>query len=105
MEVRAVGTMLNTVVCWGTNIIISSTFLSLMKGATPSGAFGFYAGICFAGWVFIVFCFPEAKGMPLENIREVFQHGFGVRYASKWQRENKEFAKINAASSGPVAGH
>ncbi|KAF2854699.1 myo-inositol transporter [Plenodomus tracheiphilus IPT5] len=99
IEVRAVGTMLNTVTCWSTNIIISSTFLSMMKGITPSGAFGFYAGICFFGWMFVIFCFPEAKGMPLEAIREVFQHGFGVSYARKWQKENKEFAKINAANS------
>lgn len=47
IEVRALGTMMNTVCCWGCNIIIASTFLSLMKAATPSGAFGFYAGICF----------------------------------------------------------
>ena len=70
-----------------------------MKGITPSGAFGFYAGICFAGWLFVIFCFPEVKGMPLEAIREVFEHGFGVRYARKWQKENKEFAKINAGNS------
>jgi SP family myo-inositol transporter-like MFS transporter 13 len=99
MEVRAVGTMLNTVTCWSTNIIIASTFLSMMKGITPSGAFGFYAGICFFGWIFVIFCFPEVKGMPLEAIREVFQHGFGVRYARKWQKENKEFAKVHAGSS------
>lgn len=99
MEVRAVGTMLNTVTCWSTNIIIASTFLSMMKGITPSGAFGFYCGICFVGWVFIVFCFPEVKGMPLEAIREVFAHGFGVKYARQWQKENKEFAKIDTQQS------
>ncbi|KAG9196521.1 Myo-inositol transporter 1 [Alternaria panax] len=99
MEVRAVGTMLNTVTCWSTNIIISSTFLSMMKGIASSGAFGIYAGICFFGWLFAIFCFPEVKGMPLEAIREVFEHGFGVRYARKWQKENKEFAKINAGNS------
>ncbi|KAH7132465.1 general substrate transporter [Dendryphion nanum] len=99
MEVRAVGTMLNTVTCWSTNIIIASTFLSMMKGITPSGAFGFYCGICAVGWVFIYFCFPEAKGMPLEAIREVFAHGFGVGYAKKWQRENKAFAKVNTQQS------
>lgn len=99
IDARAVGTMLNTVTCWSTNIIIASTFLSMMKGITPSGAFGFYAGICFLGWLFVIFCFPEVKGMPLEAIREVFQDGFGVKYARKWQRENKEFAKVNAGSS------
>jgi MFS transporter, SP family, solute carrier family 2 (myo-inositol transporter), member 13 len=99
MEVRAIGTMLNTVTCWSTNIIIASTFLSMMKGITPSGAFGFYSGIVFLGWLFIVFCFPEVKGMPLESVREVFQHGFGVRYARQWQKENKEFAKVNTVQS------
>ncbi|KAF2113153.1 general substrate transporter [Lophiotrema nucula] len=95
LEVRAVGTMLNTVTCWSTNIIIASTFLSMMKGITPSGAFGFYAAICFVGWIFVIFFFPECKGMPLEAIREVFAHGFGVKYANQWQKENKEFAKAN----------
>lgn len=99
MEVRAVGTMLNTVTCWSTNIIIASTFLSMMKGITPSGAFGFYCGVVFVGWVFIVFCFPEAKGMPLEAVREVFSKGFGVRYANQWQKENKQFAKMNTQQS------
>ena len=41
MEVRAMGTMWLTCSCWGSNIIVSSTFLSMMKGLTPSGAFGF----------------------------------------------------------------
>jgi SP family myo-inositol transporter-like MFS transporter 13 len=71
----------------------------MMKGLTPSGAFGFYCGICFVGWTFIVFCFPEVKGMPLENVREVFAHGFGVKYARQWQKENKQFAKVNTQQS------
>ncbi|KAI0102104.1 general substrate transporter [Nemania sp. FL0031] len=86
IEVRALGTMLNTVTCWGTNLISSSTFLSLLKGATPSGAFGYYAGIGFTGWLLILFCFPEVKGMPLEEIRHVFEDGFGVRKAAALQK-------------------
>ncbi|KAF2176578.1 putative transporter [Zopfia rhizophila CBS 207.26] len=99
IEVRAVGTMLNTVTYWSTNIIIASTFLSMMKGMTPSGAFGFYCGVCFFGWLFFVFCYPECKGMPLEAIREVFARGFGVKFSKKWQRENKHFAKLNGQQS------
>ncbi|KAB8068279.1 hypothetical protein BDV29DRAFT_199507 [Aspergillus leporis] len=52
-------TMMNSVTCWRCNIIISSTFLSMMKGMTPSGAFGFYAGIGFLRFIFAVFCYPE----------------------------------------------
>ena len=100
LEVRALGTMLNTVTCWSTNIIISSTFLSMMKGITPSGAFGFYCGICFVGWIFVVFCYPDVKGMPLETVREVFAHGFGLRFSKQWQRENKHVAKVSTQTFG-----
>ncbi|KAJ6090378.1 Major facilitator superfamily domain general substrate transporter [Penicillium sp. IBT 16267x] len=94
LEVRAVGVMLNTVTCWGTNIIIASTYLSMMKSFTPSGTFGFYAAICFLGWLFVVFFYPECKGMPLEAVPEVFSKGFGVRYSKQWQRDHKHEAKV-----------
>lgn len=89
LEVRAVGTMLLTMSCWGSNVIVSSTFLTQMANTTPSGAFGFYAAVCFFGWVGVIFCYPDVKGMTLEDIREVFQHGFGVQYARELQREAK----------------
>lgn len=97
MEVRALGAMVNTVTCWGCNLIMASTFLSMMKGLTPSGAFGFYAGICFFGWIFIIFCYPEAKGLPLEDVRDIFSHGFGVRKASQLQKEAKLLRQQGAA--------
>jgi SP family myo-inositol transporter-like MFS transporter 13 len=100
LEVRAIGTMLNTVTCWSTNIIIASTFLTMMKGLTPSGAFGFYCAICFLGWLFVMFCYPDVKGMPLEAIREVFRTGFGVGYSKNWQKENKNVPKIAVQSFG-----
>ncbi|CZR68282.1 related to myo-inositol transporter [Phialocephala subalpina] len=95
-EVRALGTMINTLTCWGCNIIIASTFLSMMKGMTPSGAFGFYASICGIGWVFIYFCYPEVHGMPLESVREVYTHGFVVKYAKSMQKEMKASRKKEA---------
>ncbi|TVY52323.1 Myo-inositol transporter 1 [Lachnellula cervina] len=89
MEVRAYGTMMLTCSCWGANIIVASTFLTQMENTTPSGAFGFYAGICFVGWICVYFCYPEVKGMTLEDIREIFKHGFGVKYARQLQKEAK----------------
>jgi SP family myo-inositol transporter-like MFS transporter 13 len=87
MEVRAYGTMMLTCTCWGSNIIVASTFLTQMENTTPSGAFGFYAAICFCGWIAVYFCYPEVKGMTLEDIREIFNHGFGVKYARQLQKE------------------
>lgn len=98
IEVRALGTMVNTGTCWATNLIIASTFLSMMKSMTPSGAFGFYAGICYTGFILICFFYPECKGMPLEAIREVYSHGFGVKYARQWQKDNMEVVKRRRSS-------
>ncbi|KAH8669118.1 myo-inositol transporter [Xylariales sp. PMI_506] len=89
MEIRALGTMGINIFNWGPNIIVSSTFLSMMKGITPSGAFGFYAALSFLGWVFVIFCFPEAANMTLEEVRAVFEHGFGVKYAEEWRKQRK----------------
>lgn len=102
MEVRSMGTMMLTMTCWGSNIIVASTFLTQMENTTPSGAFGFYAGICLLGWVCIYFCFPEVKGMTLEDIREVFEDGFGVQRAIEIQRRMKQAKR--ADSDGEYGG-
>ncbi|KAI5359365.1 putative major facilitator, sugar transporter, MFS transporter superfamily [Septoria linicola] len=70
--------------------MVSSTFLSMMKGMTPSGAFGFYAAICGIGWILIIFFYPEVSGLTLEEINEVFKHGFGVRYARQLRKDRRE---------------
>lgn len=107
MEVRAMGTMWLTCSCWGSNIIVSSTFLSMMKGMTPSGAFGFYAAICGIGWILIYFFYPEVSGLTLEEIGEVFQHGFGVKYARQLRKDRKETIKerIQNAEKPIAVGH
>lgn len=97
-EVRALGTMMNTVTCWGCNLIIASTFLTMMKSLTPSGAFGFYAAVCFFGWLFVLFCYPEVKGLPLEDVRQVFANGFGVRKAARLQKMTAS-ARVNDRES------
>ncbi|KAI5925577.1 general substrate transporter [Camillea tinctor] len=102
MEVRSMGTMMMTLTCWGSNIIVASTFLTQMENTTPSGAFGFYAGICLVGYVCIYFCYPEVRGMTLEDIREIFSDGFGVARARKIQKQMK--ANGNAAS-GNIMSH
>ncbi|KAI1488678.1 general substrate transporter [Biscogniauxia mediterranea] len=89
LEVRAVGTMLMNAFNWGPNIIVSLTFLSMMRGISPSGTFGFYAGTSFLGYLFVFFFYPEVANMTLEEVRKVFEDGFGVRYAEEWRRQRK----------------
>ncbi|CAN6613307.1 myo-inositol transporter 1 [Trichomonascus vanleenenianus] len=100
MEVRSLGTMMVTCTCWGTNVVVSSTFLSLVQATTPSGAFGFYAGICFVGYICIIFLYPEVSGLTLEEVKTVFQHGFGVRYSTKIRKERQQKQKL-AKSAKP----
>ena len=49
-----------------------------MDTITPAGSFGFYAGLCFLGCLFVIFCYPETAGLSLEDVKEVFKNGFGV---------------------------
>lgn len=55
-------------------------------------------GICFIGWIGVYFCYPEVKGMTLEDIREVFKHGFDVKYARQVQKDAK-YRSRNQVSS------
>ncbi|KYG41882.1 hypothetical protein M433DRAFT_147295 [Acidomyces richmondensis BFW] len=86
MEVRSMGTMMVNVFNWHPNLVVSSTFLSMMKSMTPSGTFGFYSGLCFLDGC--------ASNMILEEVRRVFEHGFGVRYAEQWRREYRSVQKL-----------
>ena len=45
IAVRAMGTMMLAMTCWGSNVIVASTLLTQMENTTPSGAFGSYATI------------------------------------------------------------
>lgn len=84
------GTMWLTCSCWGSNIIVSSTFLSMMKSMTPSGAFGFYAAICGIGWILIILFYPEVSGLTLEEIKEVFESKNPVRFANQLRKDRKD---------------
>jgi SP family myo-inositol transporter-like MFS transporter 13 len=75
LEVRGLGTSLATATNWSANLLINSTYLSLMAKITPAGAFGFYAGLCLLGYIFVVFCFPELAGLSLEEVTAVFRGG------------------------------
>jgi len=92
LEVRGIGTSLATATNWGANLIINSTYLSLMAEITPSGAFGFYAGLCLLGFLFCVWYFPETAGLSLEEVKWIFEDGFGIQ-RSKQLRETKRMMK------------
>ena len=87
MSVRGIGTSTATAVNWAANLLINSTYLSLMSAITPSGAFGFYAGLCLLGWIFCTFCYPETAGLSLEEVTLIFEKGFGLRKSEQLRRD------------------
>ncbi|GAA6049605.1 hypothetical protein JCM3770_005031 [Rhodotorula araucariae] len=104
MDVRGMGTALSTTCNWGGNLIIGSTFLSLMDAITPAGAFGFYSGLCFLGSVFVIFLYPETSGLSLEETREVFKTGFGIRRANRMRHQKQQIlAQVRAETDGTDA--
>ncbi|KAF2111260.1 hypothetical protein BDV96DRAFT_189689 [Lophiotrema nucula] len=61
-------------VVWNNTIgsILGLTFPSLLRGITPTGAFGFYAGLNMLAFVVIFFALPETKQRTLEELDYIF---------------------------------
>ncbi|KIJ16573.1 hypothetical protein PAXINDRAFT_176248 [Paxillus involutus ATCC 200175] len=102
LEVRGIGTSLSTATNWAANLIINSTYLSLMAKITPSGAFGFYGGLCLLGWLFCLFCFPETAGLSLEEVKSVFKNGFGIRESERLREVKRQIREREKAKEMQV---
>ncbi|KIK91161.1 hypothetical protein PAXRUDRAFT_150108 [Paxillus rubicundulus Ve08.2h10] len=102
LEVRGIGTSLSTATNWAANLIINSTYLSLMAKITPSGAFGLYGGLCLLGWLFCLFCFPETAGLSLEEVRSVFKNGFGIQESERLREVKRQIKEREKAKEMQV---
>ena len=68
LRVRGKAAGLALFINWGTNFVITLTFLSLISAIGEAGTFWFYGGICVVFWLFGYFFVPETKGRSLEEI-------------------------------------
>ncbi|KAK9321571.1 general substrate transporter [Lipomyces orientalis] len=93
LEVRSFAAMMGVCTCWGSNLIVSSTYLSMMKGITPAGTFGFYSALMGVAYVCVYLFYPEVSGMTLEEIKLVFKDGFGIKRSEKYLGREKEREK------------
>jgi hypothetical protein len=57
-----------TLFLWCGTLIVTLTFLSMVRVLTAPGAFLFYAIICVAAVLFVKLVVPETKGRSLEEI-------------------------------------
>lgn len=58
LEVRGIGSAIAVAFQWAGNLIISSTFLTMLKSMGAAGTYGLFSGLCFLTFIFIFFCYP-----------------------------------------------
>lgn len=68
LQLRGRAVSIATMTSWGCNLIVSFTFLSLLKTIGPSYTFWLYALVGVLGIFFVWRLVPETKGLSLEEI-------------------------------------
>ncbi|XP_016113486.1 proton myo-inositol cotransporter-like [Sinocyclocheilus grahami] len=69
---RSTGNACSAGVNWICNVLVSLTFLHVAQYLTYYGAFFLYSGLALLGFVFVVGCLPETKGLRLEEMESLF---------------------------------
>lgn len=70
---------------WGSNLLVSVTFLTLLQVAGASPTFWLYGLLAIGAWVFSYYLVPETKGRTLEQIEGFWRpghHGLKTRPGS-----------------------
>ncbi|XP_039512627.1 solute carrier family 2 member 13b isoform X2 [Pimephales promelas] len=69
---RSTGNACSAGVNWICNVLVSLTFLHVAQYLTYYGAFFLYCSLAVLGFVFVLGCLPETKGLRLEEIESRF---------------------------------
>jgi len=69
-RLRGAAMAVSTTALWIACFVLTYTFPILNKFLNASGTFWLYAGICIAGFLFILKRLPETKGKSLEEIEK-----------------------------------
>lgn len=96
---RGVGASVGAFANWSMNLVVSSTFLLLLKSITPAGTFGFYAGLSFVLGVVIYFIYPETLGLPLEQACSTVDGGFHVKRSERLRKQNVKMLRGQVAAA------
>ncbi|MFZ0200136.1 MAG: sugar porter family MFS transporter [Candidatus Sulfotelmatobacter sp.] len=67
-RIRGRAMSIATLFLWCGTLLVTLTFLSLVRALTAPGAFLLYAVICIAAFLFVKLAVPETKGRSLEEI-------------------------------------
>ncbi|SNX82545.1 related to myo-inositol transporter [Melanopsichium pennsylvanicum] len=67
-QVRGIGAGLATATNWSTNLLVSATFLHLVRAIKPHGCFGLFCVVAALSCGFTWFKVPEMKGVSLSDV-------------------------------------
>ncbi len=79
LRIRGRAMSVATVVNWGANLLVASSFLTLTHSLGQAWTFWSYAAVSVAAWIFAFFLVPETKGRSLEEIEAHWRDGKPAR--------------------------
>ncbi|WP_258037961.1 MULTISPECIES: sugar porter family MFS transporter [unclassified Streptomyces] len=75
LRIRPAATGLHAAALWGSNLLVTSTALTLVGTLTLGGAMLVYATLNVIAWIVVFFRVPETKGRSLEAVEQSLKHG------------------------------
>ncbi len=70
--VRGIGGGFATATNWTSQLLVSATYLDLVKLITAAGSFWLYSGVTAASCVFTYFLLPELSGVSINDVAQAF---------------------------------
>jgi SP family galactose:H+ symporter-like MFS transporter len=75
LRIRTSAEGLSAAFNWGSNLLVSLTFLTLLQAAGPSRTFWLFGLLAVVAWIFSYWLVPETKGKTLEEIESFWSAG------------------------------
>jgi MFS transporter, SP family, galactose:H+ symporter len=75
LRIRSSAEGLSATFNWGSNLVVSLTFLTLLQVMGPSRTFWLYGLLAVVAWIFSYYLVPETKGRTLEDIEAFWRAG------------------------------
>jgi MFS transporter, SP family, solute carrier family 2 (myo-inositol transporter), member 13 len=94
LRFRGLGGGIAAVFNWCANLIVSESFLSMIKALGTTGTFFLFAGFSLIGLVAIYLLVPETKGLQFEEVEKLLQKGFRPFPFNKKKDDDKGKEKV-----------
>ncbi|QPG72959.1 hypothetical protein FOA43_000263 [Brettanomyces nanus] len=88
-SVRGLGSSFTTGTNWFGSMVVSASFLTLMRWLTPSGTFLLFASVTAISFVVIYFTYPELGALQLEEVEQLLSDGYNVTKSIKLHEARK----------------